>query len=164
MLLEQLGNLGAFIGSIGVVVTLVYLTIQLRQNTSAIRSNTLLEIQRDVRDILKLDSSTAVLLTQARLGKKMPPAGRLQLVQRYAGIFRTFESIWFQWDQGCLDSTLLDGYMHHLRVILYSPIAKGLWDEFQGKALHPGFISYVDGYLKTNPPVPHSQEEFLYDD
>ena len=41
MTLQDLGNLGEFIGSIAVVVTLVYLAIQIRQNTRATRTESL---------------------------------------------------------------------------------------------------------------------------
>jgi hypothetical protein len=37
--LEVLGNIGDFLGGIGVVVTLVYLAAQIRQNTAQLRSN-----------------------------------------------------------------------------------------------------------------------------
>jgi hypothetical protein len=36
--LEDLGNIGEFIGAIGVVVTLIYLAIQIRQNTASVRT------------------------------------------------------------------------------------------------------------------------------
>ena len=39
MNLEALGNIGDFLGGIGVVVTLVYLAAQIRQNTAQLRSN-----------------------------------------------------------------------------------------------------------------------------
>ena len=40
MSLEDLGNLGEFVGAIGVVVSLVYLAYQIRQNTAAVRAST----------------------------------------------------------------------------------------------------------------------------
>ncbi len=39
MTLEDLGNLGEFIGAFAVVISLVYLAIQIRQNTAQIREN-----------------------------------------------------------------------------------------------------------------------------
>lgn len=39
MTLEDLGNLGEFLGAIGVIVTLVYLAVQVRQNTRMMRAN-----------------------------------------------------------------------------------------------------------------------------
>ena len=40
MTLEDLGNLGEFLGAIGVIASLVYLAVQIRQNTRAVNSNT----------------------------------------------------------------------------------------------------------------------------
>ena len=39
MNLEMLGNIGDFLGGIGVVITLIYLAAQIRQNTAQLRSN-----------------------------------------------------------------------------------------------------------------------------
>lgn len=36
---KLLGNFGEFLGSIGVIVTLIYLAVQIRSNTSATRAN-----------------------------------------------------------------------------------------------------------------------------
>ena len=47
MTLEDLGNLGEFFAALGVLVTLVYLAIQIRQNTHAMRASTFLEAIRD---------------------------------------------------------------------------------------------------------------------
>jgi hypothetical protein len=41
MTLEDLGNIGEFVGAIGVVVSLVYLAYQIRQNTAEVAQNTL---------------------------------------------------------------------------------------------------------------------------
>ena len=38
-MLDELGNIGDFLGGIGVVVTLVYLAAQIRQNTAQLRAN-----------------------------------------------------------------------------------------------------------------------------
>lgn len=41
MVLEDLGNIGDFLGGIGVVVTLLYLALQIRQNTKQLKADTL---------------------------------------------------------------------------------------------------------------------------
>ncbi len=53
--LEALGNVGDFVGGIGVIVTLVYLALQIRKNTQAVHSasldsvaNSHLEFQKSV--------------------------------------------------------------------------------------------------------------------
>ena len=40
MTLEDLGNIGEFVAAIAVVVSLLYLAIQIRQNTKTVRTST----------------------------------------------------------------------------------------------------------------------------
>jgi hypothetical protein len=53
--LEDLGNLGDFLGGIGVVITLAYLAVQIRQNTSQLRSDA------ESRRVESLDEVTRAL-------------------------------------------------------------------------------------------------------
>ena len=39
-MLESLGNIGEFLGALAVLISLVYLAIQIRQNTQTVRSAT----------------------------------------------------------------------------------------------------------------------------
>ena len=48
--LEDLGNIGEFIGGIGVVVTLIYLAIQIRQNTASVRTAAGMDTARQVAE------------------------------------------------------------------------------------------------------------------
>ena len=40
MSLEDLGNIGEFVAAVGVIISLIYLAVQIRQNTGQIRQNT----------------------------------------------------------------------------------------------------------------------------
>jgi hypothetical protein len=57
MTLEDLGNIGDFLGGIGVVVTLLYLALQIRQNTKQLKADTLaaqtIAIEGTASDIAK---------------------------------------------------------------------------------------------------------------
>ncbi|MDX1406234.1 MAG: hypothetical protein R3192_16975 [Woeseiaceae bacterium] len=52
MTLQELGNLGEFIGAIGVVVTLVFLAIQIRHNTQAIRDESSRDMAQHTSEFL----------------------------------------------------------------------------------------------------------------
>ena len=55
---QLLGNYGEFIGAIGVVVTLIYLATQIRQNTNALRMNAASErLERDYDIVLPVIES-----------------------------------------------------------------------------------------------------------
>ena len=65
MTISDLGSLGEFVGSIAVVVTLIYLTTQLRQNTRAIRAAATQALDKSITDNIALWASsreTAVLM------------------------------------------------------------------------------------------------------
>ena len=56
--LTQLANLGEFIGGVAVLVTLIYLAVQVRQNTLSNRVSTLLEMSEasaSLNDMLASD-------------------------------------------------------------------------------------------------------------
>lgn len=48
MTLEDLGNIGEFVGAIGVVASLIYLALQTRQNTRAVRVASFHQISESV--------------------------------------------------------------------------------------------------------------------
>ena len=149
---ENLGNLGDLIGAFAVVITLIYLAIQMRQNTAAVRATALLEIQRDVRSILTTDQETAELLVRSIDDEELSVGEQSRVVLRYMLIFRTFESIWFQAEKEALEKQLLEGYMHHLRIIMSASLAKAIWNDYQQNVFHPGFVRYVNNYIENNPP------------
>jgi hypothetical protein len=49
-MLEALGNLGDFLGGLGVVITLLYLARQIRQNTKSVESAAFQAAMRDIAD------------------------------------------------------------------------------------------------------------------
>lgn len=53
-MLEALGNLGDFIGGIAVVATLLYLAVQVRQNTVALRTASRQQIVAGFREYNRL--------------------------------------------------------------------------------------------------------------
>jgi len=48
MTLEDLGNIGEFVGAIGVVASLIYLALQTRQNTRAVRVASFRQISESI--------------------------------------------------------------------------------------------------------------------
>ena len=61
---EAIGAVGEILGALLVGVTLIYLAVQLRQNTRATRAATLQEIQRDLRR----DLDIPLVLAEAEQG------------------------------------------------------------------------------------------------
>ena len=54
MSLEDLGNIGELVAAIGVIASLIYLAIQIRQNTQSVRSSAVQASVRDTTEIIDL--------------------------------------------------------------------------------------------------------------
>jgi len=69
MNIMELGALGEFVGAIAVVVTLIYLAVQLRQTTKTVRVSMIQAAERGVSDIVAAwsrDAETAALMRKGR--------------------------------------------------------------------------------------------------
>ena len=69
-MLEDLGNLGDFIGGLAVVVTLLYLTLQIRQNTASVRAATVQSAAQANAELLDRFASDPELLRIYQAGTR----------------------------------------------------------------------------------------------
>lgn len=109
---QLLGNFGEFVGSIAVVVTLVYLAVQIRQNTTALKSSTWQAIQ-DAE--YAFDQSLATNQDAARIWMKGAangldsfddPAERFQCYLIGKQLIDQFQTHHYQHERGLVDAEL----------------------------------------------------------
>ena len=109
---QLLGNYGEFLGAIAVVVTLVYLTVQLRQNTSALRSSTWQAIQNAEHAFdqsLASNEDAAQLWVRGAangLDSFDDPAERFRCFLIGKQIIDQFQNHHYQYERGLIDSEL----------------------------------------------------------
>ena len=128
---EALGAIANLFAAIGVIATLIYLSIQIRQNTKAVRSSS---IQNLVQNF-SMTAQAAVeneyivpLLLKANAG----PGG---LTEEERGrphfwfimTFRRFEGVYFQRDLGIVDAAVIDGFERSHIAVLASKSAQYWW-------------------------------------
>ena len=74
MSIEELGAIGEFVASFGVIATLVYLAIQMTQNTRAVKLNTARIVTEELQQMFSLlasDESLAKVFLDADLSPKI---------------------------------------------------------------------------------------------
>lgn len=144
--LEDLGNLGDFLGGLAVVATLAYLALQIRQNTRATQvasheqwvATSSLEKLALVQDE-KLCS--IYLRGCADLGSLSPEEGvrfRAYLLQ----VFNTFEALYFQTRNRAVDEIFLESKLPAYQAILSQPGGRAWWKETQS-IYDPRFREFV---------------------
>ena len=118
-MLEALGNIGDFIGGIGVVITLAYLAVQIRHNTRAgCEDSKHLELQE-----------------------------RTQFNTYLLQVFNTFESLFFQAQQGSVDQAFFNSKVDITRVALGPPGVRSWWDSVGSQMFDGRFRQFVASEL-----------------
>ncbi len=147
MNLENLANLGEFIGGIAVIASLIYLAIQIRQNTQSVRSST----------IATNTANWSSLLVNLASGDRSEPYNNGILgvadisgihFQQFALMSRamlvSFESQHYQYLNGALDENMYRGYERACRdQILAFPGHQMIW-EITREGFSPEFRTLVD--------------------
>jgi len=130
MHLEQLANIAEVFGMFVVAITLIFLTVQMRQNTRAVRSNTVHGISESFRAQYALVGGSelvaAVYLTGLTNPQELKTAARVQFYALMHNQVRGYEDAFYQQVEGALDARYWAG-MHGQMINTSS---------------QPGFIQY----------------------
>ncbi|MGK0223756.1 MAG: hypothetical protein ACI9ON_003003 [Limisphaerales bacterium] len=99
MSIAELGSLGEFFASFGVLATLVYLVIQMRQNTQALRLNTAQVVTEELQQMFSLlasDLSLAEVFVEAGAGAALSAANKVRYYTFTSNILRVCENGYLQ--------------------------------------------------------------------
>ena len=160
-MLEALGNIGDFIGGIAVVITLIYLAIQIRQNTRSTRtqswqaavasvSDWSLEIGRDPEATRILQEGSADFDALSQIER-----GQYSLLMN--AFIRNCENIHYQYSKGAIDESTWSGWAERTIATLDAPGARAWW-EISYSAYSPEFQAFVRD-AKPSGALPYSLVE-----
>lgn len=157
MTLEDLGNLGDFIGGIAVLVTLAYLAIQvtqsnrlLRANTAAVRAaNTTAITERliGVNQHLIVDAELAEIFVRelSRPGA-IDGADRVRLDTFLQAVFISIEAVLKLGETGTIEADDWEPWSRHLHAWLKNPAVRAWWER-QDSPFSSAFKAHVDALL-----------------
>ena len=151
MMLEDLGNLGEFVGAVGVIVSLIYLSLQIRSNTKAVKVSAYQQHSAFVRDYnLRLAEEPALDALFWKVLNGVPFADRAE-GRRAHLVFSTamlsLQSAHYQYEQGLLDDPLWRGHRGSLEFFVQSAGFGAYW-ESRTYQFSPSFVRFVDACLE----------------
>jgi len=160
MSIADLGSLGEFIGSMAVLVTLIYLALQIRQNTHATRAVS----HHAVTDALnqlnltlsKHDEATRIWLAGMNDRSSLNDVQR----ERYDSLLRAYlhvcDTMYYQAQVGAGDHGLWEAEKRYLGMILTSDGGKN-WLKENSESVSRGFRHalnpIIEKYLSTDPEL-----------
>jgi hypothetical protein len=145
-LIETLGNIGDFLGGLGVLVTLVYLSLQIRQNTIATRTNSYQDVVTAMSEWSRnvgSDPDLCRLLNRGGVSyDDLDPTERLQFNFVMGAYFRNMESIHAKFASGAIEPDVWDGWANRLLALL---AGRGVaeWWKLNESGFDPRFRSAI---------------------
>ena len=152
--LESLANLGDFISAIVVVVSLVYLAYQVRQNTESLRTENYARVLDRVANMqarLSADAVFSELIARGAADPARLTAGeRVQFTWTFYEMFGAFEFMFHQATSKALPTEVWQRWSETLSWWLSLPGVKAWWNS-RPAPFSASFTSYVDGKLQQGP-------------
>jgi hypothetical protein len=124
MTIEAIGSIGDFIGGLGVIASLIYLAVQIRQNTRAVRSSSYHQAAEQTWNYclaLAQDSSLAEIIAKQVAGEGLTPAEQLRLGAADQALIFGFENMLRLHEEGLVDPDVWDNLMANSLAGLGSP-------------------------------------------
>ena len=125
MTLESIYFIASIAAALGVIASLVFVGLQMRQNTLAIRLDSASQYQASLGNVelfIAQHPEFATLLVKGRTGQELTEAEQLRLWVFYGNVMRTWQNVHHQYLAGALDEVLWQGNRARLDRVLKEDI------------------------------------------
>ena len=159
---SKLADISEIVSSIAIVATLIYLTIQVQQNTEALQAN-----QRqtaaamDVQYLYKeVDNPSLVL---ARTKPELTDEEKIQVYSMLAAYLRMRELDWLQYKNGALDKSTWETYQQTMVGLLSNANNRVLWQKVSPMLMDQRFVAHVNGLIADSSVTDQPDALTLFD-
>jgi len=145
--LSELGNIGEFISSIGVIVSLIYLAVQIRKNTDTERTSTYQSVVSDFGSLNQTMSSSAELSSLYVKGMEnfndLAADEKARISQLFFATFHYFENMFYQYRKGYLETDVWRGW-ERLMLTYYARPGFQSWWSVRRDVFSDSFGEFLD--------------------
>ncbi len=141
------GTIAEIVGAIGVIASLLYLAVQIRQSTKVARAETTKDLYLASRDaILQIASNDAL----AKIWTNIRNFESEEIARQYAfyqSFFRLYELQYHLAEQDLLDSDIAESYTLIIRMFARTDFFSTYWSKARGE-FNVKFANYVDQQIE----------------
>ena len=146
-MLDALGNIGDFIGGIAVVVTLLYLAHQVRQNTKSTQSASYQAIVSSMsafsRELAFEEDRSDLFIKGMRRPRELSESEQVRFSLLMTSFLRSMENIHFQYESKAIPDDVWEGWAYRIAVSVQAPGCRDWWRQ-EHQAYSRGFRKFVD--------------------
>lgn len=160
MTIQELGSIGEFVAAIATIATLVYLAIQIRQNTAQQRRDASVSIQQGQNSVVALLQDPLMMRAYALTaehGREARVEDRSRAVNFVLQYLNHFQMVYDLHQDGTLDRERYEVWEGFVIAIVAPKGIRDWWDGESGKlAFMPELRELIDRRLNDaiNPPLP----------
>lgn len=152
MSFEQISYLAQIVASIGVIVSLIFVGLQIKQNTRALQRtehNSTMEQWTVIRQAIAQNRDIAELMTAGLRGERaLDAADQLRLEQMLQENAWAAFHIWDRTQRGIFPKGTFEATAGALLgTLLRTPAGESWWSKAKNIGFHPGFVLDVDAML-----------------
>ncbi|MBW2493425.1 MAG: hypothetical protein JRE43_01640 [Deltaproteobacteria bacterium] len=152
MTLDQLGNLGEFISGLAVVVTLVYLAIQIRHNTRAVRSSmhhAMIDSTLRIAESLSDNADVARIVLRADEDYDNLTQEELIRFEAYGErVFSNFESVFYSYRNSMIEEDLWESWESSYLADIKRKSMRRYWQDERPQHLYD-FTQFIDQFYRA---------------
>ena len=145
MTLSEYGALGELIGGLAVIISLVYVGLQIRQSAKAGHVATAQAFAKQYSDLNQMivDPKLGEIFVRGLRGINGLDSGeQASFAAILSSISRTLESFFFQKDKGALDPRLFEGWLLQYLDLHANPGVAEFWS-MRKHQYSPEFVAYI---------------------
>lgn len=153
MTLADLAALAQIAAAVLLIPSIVYLALQVRQNTEQARANAghqYLETNKDLNLAIIADKQVASVYRRGTQDfEQLDADEKTQYFFYVAQYYQTFSTMHALWRRGALPESTWHPIRRHLISMMALPGTRHVFESWARSGLPPDFIAYVDGLAAT---------------
>jgi len=146
--LGNLAHLAEIIGSVAIVISLIYVGQELNANTAAVQAASLQAVTNassaSMLAVVENEDFAGIRVQATRAPSQLSATERLRWFLDQRQMWLHFQNVWQQWELGTLDNGIWEGYERvSCRDLLRDDATLQRWREEHAFALSTEFVSHV---------------------
>lgn len=129
-MLQEAGSIADLIGAVGVIVSLIFVGLQLQQSNrlarNAARQQQIAAMGR-ISEVISGDAGLSDILTRAVAGRELSAAEEARLVAYITHMERIQEGLYWQYQDGQVDPELWEAHRRMTRAAQNLPFVRTVW-------------------------------------
>ena len=148
---SKLADLSEIVSSIAIVVTLVYLTVEIRQNTNALYAESRQSVLTAAQTELFALVENPNLIVSVAKDDPLTEEEQVALGAWLAAAMRAREFSWLQYRDGVIDEAQWETEVIIIRWLLDSERTRDWWANSGRFQSNLSFVAFVDAELQSHP-------------